>query len=89
MANASEWKSLLTERGWIDEEGKIVAPGTSIVKISLPEARSFTVRGGKISQPIQLSGEFLVVQESNVDTAGRSRVTAIPLSTILAIESLA
>lgn len=89
MAKASEWASFLTLRGWIDADGKIIAPGDSILKILLPEGRSFTIRGGKVSQPISIVGEFLLVQESNVDTSGRSRLTAVPLSAVLGIETLA
>lgn len=80
---------MLTANGWLDAEGKIIAPGESLLKILLPEGRSFTIRGGKVSPPIRLAGEFLMVQESNVDTSGRSRVTAIPLSWVQAIETLA
>jgi hypothetical protein len=88
MANASEWMSLLTENGWIDGDGKIVAPGESTVKIQLPEGRSFTVRGGKAAPPIRLVGEFFLVLETNVDSAGRGRLTGVPLSSVLSIESL-
>jgi hypothetical protein len=88
MANASEWTALLTERKWLNEEGKLVAPGETIVKVQLPDGRSFTIRGGKPSPTIRIVGEFMTAREANVDSQGHERLTVIPLNQILSIESL-
>jgi hypothetical protein len=88
MASAADWRTLLMEKKWLDETDNLVAPGDSILRMVLAENRSFTIRGGKSGAKIKLSGEFFIVQETNVDTAGHSRITTIAASFVEAIEAL-
>jgi len=88
MANSNEWRAMLAQRGWINDEGKLIAAPDTLLRVLLPEGRSFVVRPGKSSPDVRLEGEFLVVQEFNVDSAGHTRTTTVSLSFVESFDSL-
>ena len=86
MANGSDWLKMLSDRGLIEDEGKLFAPVDSIVRVVLPDARNFSIRPGKSSVRGKIIGDFIELSELNIDTGGRTRITLVPLASVLSID---